>query len=167
MPTFTSTGRRSSCCLHVDYRFRLHTGTSVRLDGKLTQSLRGKQDVELLVEKVQILGGSDAATYPIQKKALTTEYLRTHGHLRPRTRVGLSLLRIHSELLHALHTHFYASAFSFVRRTSIIAPLLTTLLFTTTTVKGIHACTHADPHGKRLRRCGRSILGDGDRKRQS
>ena len=31
------------------------------------------------------IGGTDAATFPIQKKKLTREYLRSIAHLRPRT----------------------------------------------------------------------------------
>lgn len=31
------------------------------------------------------IGGSDAATFPVQKKRLSREYLRSIAHLRPRT----------------------------------------------------------------------------------
>ncbi len=39
---------------------------------------------EWLDDIVQI-GGSDAATFPVQKKRLSREYLRSIAHLRPRT----------------------------------------------------------------------------------
>ncbi|KAJ7832926.1 asparaginyl-tRNA synthetase [Mycena leptocephala] len=55
-------------------------GTSVRVRGNIVKSPGSGQDKELHVEEVEILGACDPDTYPIQKKALTPEYLRENTH---------------------------------------------------------------------------------------
>ncbi|XVE57650.1 hypothetical protein DITRI_Ditri04bG0106800 [Diplodiscus trichospermus] len=60
------------------------TGASVWVQGTLVASQGSKQKVELKVDKVVVVGKSDPS-YPIQKKRLSREFLRTKAHLRPRT----------------------------------------------------------------------------------
>jgi hypothetical protein len=47
-----------------------------------------------------------AQTYPIQKQALTTEYLRDHCHLRARTDAVQAMLRTRDCATTALHDYF-------------------------------------------------------------
>ncbi len=44
-----------------------------------------EQMVDLLVKEITVLGGVDAAAYPLPNKKHTLEYLREKAHLRPRT----------------------------------------------------------------------------------
>ncbi|EJD41988.1 asparaginyl-tRNA synthetase [Auricularia subglabra TFB-10046 SS5] len=84
----------------------LTTGSSVRVSGKLVASPGAKQDRELQVTSFQVVGSCDPETYPIQKKELSTEFLRTLPHLRPRTAAHASILRERNRLTHGLHTFF-------------------------------------------------------------
>ncbi|KAM7272744.1 hypothetical protein ACFE04_027407 [Oxalis oulophora] len=60
------------------------TGASIWVQGTLVESQGSKQKVELKVNKIVLVGKSDPS-YPIQKKRVTREFLRTKAHLRPRT----------------------------------------------------------------------------------
>ncbi|KAK4100352.1 asparaginyl-tRNA synthetase [Parathielavia hyrcaniae] len=85
----------------------LTVGAAVRLTGSWVASPGAGQSHELHVGKVEVLGPSDAKTFPIQKKYQTPEYLRTMPHLRPRTPVNAVLLRLRSEAIASL-TQFLA-----------------------------------------------------------
>ncbi|KAL2023744.1 hypothetical protein VTK56DRAFT_1458 [Thermocarpiscus australiensis] len=85
----------------------LAVGAAVRLTGSWVSSPGTAQSHELHVKKVEILGPSDAKTFPIQKKYQTPEYLRTMPHLRPRTPLNAVLLRLRSEAIASL-TQFFA-----------------------------------------------------------
>eukprot|EP00261_Vitis_vinifera_P032506 XP_019073749.1 PREDICTED: asparagine--tRNA ligase, chloroplastic/mitochondrial isoform X3 [Vitis vinifera] len=60
------------------------TGASVSIQGTLVASQGSKQKVELKVLKIVTVGKSDPS-FPIQKKRVSREFLRTKAHLRPRT----------------------------------------------------------------------------------
>ena len=47
-----------------------------------------------------------AKAYPIQKQALSTEYLRDHIHMRPRVDLIASMLRVRQCAVDAIHEHF-------------------------------------------------------------
>ncbi|KAK0217385.1 asparaginyl-tRNA synthetase [Armillaria nabsnona] len=98
----------------------LTNGTSVRLTGKIKDSPGQKQDRELLVDGVEILGGCDPEIYPIQKQALSTEYLRENMHLRARTDNISAMLRLRSRLMHSVMNYFNTQGFYFTH-----TPILT------------------------------------------
>ncbi|KAK2034834.1 asparaginyl-tRNA synthetase [Colletotrichum zoysiae] len=91
----------------------LRVGAAVRLRGSWAPSKTEGQSHELKVHQVEILGASDAKTFPIQKKYQTPDYLRTMPHLRPRIPLNAAILRLRSEAV-ALLTQFFASR-SFVQ----------------------------------------------------
>ncbi|PHH68479.1 hypothetical protein CDD80_7490 [Ophiocordyceps camponoti-rufipedis] len=66
---------------------------------------------ELHVERVDVLGPSDARTYPIQNKHETPESLRTKTHMRWRTPLNSALLRLRSDAIAGLGRFFYAQGF--------------------------------------------------------
>ena len=45
-------------------------------------------------------------TYPIQKQALSVDYLRDNAHLRARTDVVSAMLRVRDHALRTLHRYF-------------------------------------------------------------
>ncbi|GAB1317581.1 asparaginyl-tRNA synthetase [Madurella fahalii] len=91
----------------TDHAEGLAVGAAVRLTGSWVSSPGAAQSHELHVSKVEVLGPSDAKTFPIQKKYQTPEYLRTMPHLRPRTPFNAVLLRLRSEAIASL-TQFFA-----------------------------------------------------------
>jgi len=91
----------------------LTNGASVRLTGVLVPSPGPGQDNELLAESVKVLGECDPETYPIQKQALTTDYLRDHAHLRVRTDVQGAVLRFRDAVMHSFHEFFRGNDFTY------------------------------------------------------
>ena len=71
----------------ANYDEVIHTGlySSLRIKGKLVLTPQAKQPFELNAESVEILGDCPADEYPLQKKKMSMEYLRTMPTLRPRT----------------------------------------------------------------------------------
>ncbi|OLN90015.1 Asparagine-tRNA ligase [Colletotrichum chlorophyti] len=86
----------------------LRVGAAVRLRGSWVPSAAEGQSHELKVEHVEVLGPSDAMTYPIQKKYQTPDYLRTMPHLRSRIPLNAAILRLRSEAVAVLN-RFFAS----------------------------------------------------------
>ena len=84
------------------------------MEGKLLESQGGGQKVELLVEKLEILGDSDPEKYPIQPKKHSLEFLREKAHLRVRTTTFAAVMRIRSKLSFAVHNFFQEQGFYYV-----------------------------------------------------
>jgi len=61
------------------------TGASVRVTGILRESPAKGQRFELDASAIEVYGTADPATYPLQKKGHSLEFLREIGHLRPRS----------------------------------------------------------------------------------
>ncbi|KAF9460502.1 hypothetical protein BDZ94DRAFT_1265734 [Collybia nuda] len=61
--------------------------------------------------KVELLGKCDPETYPIQKKALSNEYLRDHVHLRARTDTIASMIRLRNGLRKNIGAFFEKQGF--------------------------------------------------------
>jgi len=89
------------------------TGASVRLEGPLVQSAGKGQKYEIAVQRVDLVGSADA-TYPLQKKGHTMEFLREIAHLRPRTNTFGAVDRIRSKMAYAIHTYFQERGFFYV-----------------------------------------------------
>ena len=98
---------------------RVGTGASVSLSGALVESPGQGQKWELKVRRIEVLGEADAS-YPLQKKRHTDEYLRTIAHLRPRTNKYGALNRIRAELSFGVHQFFREQGFFHVH-----APIIT------------------------------------------
>jgi len=62
----------------------LNTGASVAIDGKLVASPAKGQKWEMRASCVELIGLAEAS-YPLQKKGHTPEFLRSIAHLRPRS----------------------------------------------------------------------------------
>lgn len=97
------------------------TGASVAIEGQLVESQGSKQKVELKASKLQLIGGSDATTYPVQKKKLSREYLRSIAHMRPRTNTFSAVSRVRNALAYATHKFFQERGFIWVASPIITA----------------------------------------------
>jgi len=98
---------------------RAHTGASVEVRGKLVESKGQGQKWEVVAEKFTVLGEADA-TYPLQKKGHTLEFLREIAHLRPRSNLFGAVFRVRSRLAYAVHQFFQERNFYYVH-----APIIT------------------------------------------
>lgn len=96
------------------------TGASVWIEGVVVESQGSKQKVELNVSKVITVGKSDSS-FPIQKKRVTREFLRTKAHLRPRTNTFGAVARVRNALSYATHKFFQENGFVWVSSPIITA----------------------------------------------
>jgi asparaginyl-tRNA synthetase len=96
------------------------TGACVRVTGELVASPAAGQKVELKAAEVAVYGGADPATYPLQKKGHTMEYLREIAHLRTRSNTFGAVFRVRNALSFAIHRFFQERGFLYVH-----TPILT------------------------------------------
>jgi asparaginyl-tRNA synthetase len=130
---------------------QMTTGASVVVIGKLVPSPAQGQKWELRAAKVELLGVADA-TYPLQKKGHSAEFLRSIGHLRPRSNLYGAVFRMRSRLAFAVHEFFQKRDFVYVH-----TPIITASdcegageMFRVTTLKGnLDEKPEADFFGKR------------------
>ncbi len=94
--------------------------SAICVKGKVVLTPNNKQSFEILSTYIS-LEGSSAKDYPLQKKRHTFEYLRTIGHLRPRTNTFLSVFRIRSVTSHAIHNFLKGEGYEYIH-----SPILTT-----------------------------------------
>ncbi|XP_029458068.1 probable asparagine--tRNA ligase, mitochondrial isoform X2 [Rhinatrema bivittatum] len=87
-------------------------GSSVEVQGKLVKSHHKKQNVELQAEDIQIVGPCDTTAFPFKlRERHAADYVRQFPHLRCRTNLFSSLLRIRSEATAAIHSYFQDNGF--------------------------------------------------------
>jgi len=96
------------------------TGAAIRLHGKLVPSPGKGQRWELHATRFELIGTADAS-YPLQKKGHSVEFLRSIGHLRPRTNLLGAVFRTRSRIAHAVHRFFDERGFL-----QIHTPVITT-----------------------------------------
>jgi asparaginyl-tRNA synthetase len=99
---------------------RASTGASIAVRGKLVPSQGQGQKWEVVAEKFEVLGEADA-TYPLQKKGHTLEFLREIAHLRPRSNLFGAVFRVRSRLAYAVHQFFQEKSFCYVHTPIITA----------------------------------------------
>jgi asparaginyl-tRNA synthetase len=99
---------------------QLTTGASAVIEGKLVASPAQGQKWEMRATKIELLGVADA-TYPLQKKGHTAEFLRSIAHLRPRSNLYGAVFRMRSKLAFAVHQFFQERDFVYVHTPIITA----------------------------------------------
>lgn len=90
---------------------KVTTGACLSIEGRLQASQGSGQRVELLAEKIEILGEADPEQYPLQPKKHSYEYLRKVAHLRPRTTTFGAVYRIRHAMTFAIHQFFQDKGF--------------------------------------------------------
>ncbi|MDO4707620.1 MAG: asparagine--tRNA ligase [Porphyromonadaceae bacterium] len=93
---------------------KITTGASLSVVGELVASQGKGQSVEVLANKIEVLGVADPETYPLQKKGHSLEFLREIAHLRPRTNTFGAIYRIRHHMSMAIHTYFHDRGFFYV-----------------------------------------------------
>jgi asparaginyl-tRNA synthetase len=100
---------------------KLNTGASVEVNGVLVASPGKGQKIELKASSVKVYGESDPETYPLQKKRHSFEFLRTIGHLRPRTNTLGAVFRVRNACATAIHNFFQERGFLWIHTPIITA----------------------------------------------
>lgn len=99
---------------------KLTTGSSVAVKGALIESCGGKQKYEVKADDIEIYGIAPD-DYPLQKKGMSDEFLRSIAHLRPRTNKYGAAFRVRSRLSYAIHNFFQQRGFVYVHTPIITA----------------------------------------------
>lgn len=97
------------------------TGCSVSVHGEVVESPGKNQALEMQAKSIEILGKCDPETYPLQKKRHSFEFLRSIGHLRPRTNTLGAVSRVRNALSFATHRFFQEKGFVYVNSPIITA----------------------------------------------
>ncbi len=99
---------------------RLTTGCSVSATGEIIASPGKGQAVEMKATDLRLIGECDA-TYPLQKKRHSLEFLRGIAHLRARTNSIGAMSRVRSALAVATHDFFASNGFVYLHSPIITA----------------------------------------------
>lgn len=93
----------------------LTAGCSVRITGKIVESIGKDQSFELQATKVEVYGFVDEPdTYPMAAKHHSLEYLREVAHLRPRTNIIGAVARIRNTLSQAVHRFYHEQGYIWI-----------------------------------------------------
>ncbi len=101
---------------------QISTGSCISVEGKLVASKGSGQKVEIIAEKIELLGYADAEEYPLQPKKHSLEFLREKAHLRFRTNTFSAVFRIRHALTYAVHKFFNDKGF-----VNIHTPIITSV----------------------------------------
>ena len=103
-----------------EFMKRITTGACLAVNGDLVASQGSGQAVEIQATEIEIYGECDA-TYPLQKKGHSMEFLREIAHLRPRTNTFGAVLRIRHNMAFAIHNFFNSKGFYYLHTPLITA----------------------------------------------
>ena len=92
---------------------KLLTGCAVKITGRLVITPDAKQPFEINASEIELLGDCDAS-YPLQKKRHSLEFLREIPHLRPRTNTFMAVFKIRSIISQSLHEFFRQNGFTYI-----------------------------------------------------
>ena len=90
---------------------QITTGSCISVHGKLVTSKGSGQAVEILADKIEVLGSADTEEYPLQPKKHSLEFLREKAHLRFRTNTFSAIFRLRHALTFAVHNFFNDKGF--------------------------------------------------------
>lgn len=100
----------------------LHPGAALHIEGKIIASQGKGQRIELMAEKVTLLGICHPDEYPLQlKNRPSLEYLREIAHLRFRTNTFAAIFRVRHSLSFAIHEFFHKKGFVYLHTPIITA----------------------------------------------
>src|SRR5947209_7179805 len=100
---------------------KLPVGASVTISGLLRPSPAKGQATELQARQITVHGWADPATYPMQKKGHSFEYLRTIAHLRPRSNTFGAVARVRNQVSRSIHDFFQEQGFLYIHPPIITA----------------------------------------------
>ncbi|WP_185850912.1 asparagine--tRNA ligase [Blattabacterium cuenoti] len=104
---------------------KITIGTSVKILGVVKKSLGKQQSIELELLDINIYGEVDLKEFQktiLQPKKHSLEKLRSQAHLRLRTNLFSSIMRIRHHISFSIHKYFHKNGFFYVH-----TPIITTL----------------------------------------
>lgn len=104
-----------------EYLKQITTGACLSVNGTLVESQGQGQSVEIQANEIEIYGTADPATYPLQKKGHSLEFLREIAHLRPRTNTFGAIYRMRHHMSYAIHKYFNDNGFYYFHTPIITA----------------------------------------------
>src|SRR5437660_6714131 len=99
----------------------LAVGSSVTVTAEVKASPAKGQATEVHADALTVVGPADPATYPLQKKGHTFEFLRTIAHLRPRSNTFGAVARVRNCVCRSIHDFFQEQGFLYVHPPIITA----------------------------------------------
>jgi asparaginyl-tRNA synthetase len=99
----------------------INTGAAIAAEGLLAESQGSGQKMELIAEKIELLGKADPEKYPIQPKKHTLEFLRENAHLRFRTNTFGAVFRLRHAMAFAIHKYFNEKGFYYLHTPIVTA----------------------------------------------
>lgn len=109
-----------NCLENYDEARSYIISSTIKVEGTVVLTPKNKQPFEIKATSIHLEGNS-SQDYPLQKKRHTFEYLRSIGHLRPRTYTFLSVFRIRSVVSHAIHLFFRENGYEYINSPIITA----------------------------------------------
>jgi asparaginyl-tRNA synthetase len=100
---------------------KLSVGSSVTVMGVVRASPAKGQPTEVLAKEIVVHGWADPATYPLQKKGHSLEFLREKAHLRPRSNTFGAVARVRNQVCKSIHDFFQEQGFLYVHTPVITA----------------------------------------------
>lgn len=97
------------------------TGACVKFSGVVVESPGEGQAIELKADELTVFGEADPATYPLQKKGATMEFLREIAHLKVRGNTFGAVARVRNRAAWAVHQFFQSRGFSWIHTPVITA----------------------------------------------
>ncbi|APZ94775.1 asparagine--tRNA ligase [Fuerstiella marisgermanici] len=97
------------------------TGASIAVEGTVKESPGKGQRIELHATSLNVLGTADPATFPLQKKGHSFEFLREIAHLRPRSNSFGAVARVRNCISRSIHNFFQTRGFLYLN-----TPIITT-----------------------------------------
>ena len=105
---------------YADLMPQITTGAALAVKGELVESKGKGQTWEVKAIELTLVGKADA-TYPLQKKGHSMEFLREISHLRPRANLFGAVFRVRSRLAYAVHQFYQERGFIYVHTPLITA----------------------------------------------
>ena len=100
---------------------QITAGSSVTVLGIVKESPGKGQATEVEAKSVELIGTADPATYPLQKKGHSLEFLRSIAHLRMRTNTFGAVARVRNRVSFSIHQFFQENGFFYVHTPIITA----------------------------------------------
>jgi len=97
--------------LNDDLLKQISVGASIAVSGKMIESQGSGQAVEIIADKVEVIGLADPEKYPLQPKKHSLEFLREIAHLRFRTNIFAAVTRVRHAMIFAVHDFFTKKGF--------------------------------------------------------
>ena len=90
---------------------KINTGACIKVIGVIKKSEGKEQSIEIVANKILLLGKADPEEYPLQPKKHSLEFLREKAHLRFRTNTFSAVFRIRHALTFAIHNYFNSKGY--------------------------------------------------------